>query len=105
MNAEDSLDASTDIVVGTAKRVLLLQPLAAHFDRLPMMEPLERLKLLGRVVVEAAGDNDHIREIVMKMRYMEAVKHVARERMGGGAGLPQLKADLPGKRANEQESS
>lgn len=105
MNEQIAPDTPTAIVVSLAKRVMLLQPMAGRFDKLPMIDPMQRLKILGEVVVEAAGESDHIRDMVVKNRYIENVRLVARERMDAAVEMPQLKPDLLGQRPTLQESS
>lgn len=84
------------LVLDICRRVTLMEPLAARFDAIPMMSPIERVKTAATVVIEAAEEHEYIRELVTSMGCMAAFKTLASQRAAGGVELPQLKPDLPG---------
>lgn len=84
------------VVLDICRRVTLMEPLAARFDAIPMMPPLERVKVAATVVIEAAEEHEYIRDLITRNSCMQAFHAIARMRTGGAVELPQLKADLPG---------
>lgn len=101
MNAEsNTLDLERDplrVMLDVARRVCLLLPSAARFDALAMQDPIERLKIMGKAVVDAANENEHIHQLVVSSGFMNAIREVALQRTGavrkGELNLPQLRDD------------
>lgn len=81
-------------VLDVCRRVTLMQPLAGRFDAMPMLPPLERVTLAAKVVIEAAREQDLLRDLVGRTNVMESFRELAMERAGGNVVLPQLKEVL-----------
>lgn len=91
MERDSALDASHATVLDVCRRVMLMQPVAVRFDELPMLSPVERVKLAATVVIQAAQEHQYIKDIVTRSGALAAFQAIARARTGGHIDLPQLK--------------
>ena len=83
------------VVLDICRRVTLMEPLVARFDAIPMMSPIERVKVAATVVIEAAEAHECIRALITATGCLSVFQKLAHQRAAGGLELPQLKADLP----------
>lgn len=86
----------TFIDIDPARRCMLVERVADVFNDIPMVNPVQRIVLVGKGVQQAAMSNEAIKSMVAETRFIEALHAQAKFRSTGVAsGLPAaLKGDL-----------
>jgi hypothetical protein len=92
-------------IMDVCRRVMLMDPVAAEFIDLAMIEPTERVKRVAVVVAKAARRHDSIKERAQQVGVIDLLLALAKGReKGEGLAQATLLPDLPAPRANHRET-
>ena len=71
-----------------ARRCMLVERVADTFNDIPVVNPVQRVVLVGKGVQQAAMNNDALKTMLGETRFIETLHAQAKFRATGVVGLP-----------------
>ena len=88
-HAEHSIGAvKKPAYMDPVRRCFLVEPIAEELNDIPLLDPVKRIILLGRIVHGASQGNEAIRNMVIKTKCIESLHHEAASRARGDVEFP-----------------